>query len=232
MNSVRESISIENIDKSKLYYNPGCALNLYKEDEAKQMLHILEENFEGIKRHDICCRHNPNLPSGSVIIANCAGCDRRFRSLYEGVETISLWEALDSIENLNLPKYDGLKVSVHDSCGYRHKPQVHNAVRSLLKKMNIEIEEAKFYGENSVCCGDNLYGLVDEEVVSDRIIERANQFPCDDVVVYCIGCVRALQFGGKQARYLIDLILGLPTEKMTDSLEIYHKNLDKYIKAH
>ena len=48
-------------------------------------------------------------------------------------------------------------MSVHDPCPVRKKPQVHQAVRNLLEKMNIEVVETKFIGTRSVCCGDDFY---------------------------------------------------------------------------
>lgn len=232
MSMIRESIPLEQIDRERCYYNPGCALSLYKPDVPKQVWQLLQDHFGDVKFHDICCRHDPQLPEGSCIIANCAGCDRRFRSLYPGIETISLFEVLDSIEGLPLPDHSGWKVSIHDSCGYRHKPQVHQAIRSLLKKMNIEVEEAEYHGTTSVCCGDNFYGHVPNETVEKRIRERTEQFPCEDVVVYCIGCVRAFQFGGRRPLHLLDLILDRPTESMPDTLDEYHSILSRYIDAH
>ena len=113
------------------------------------------------------CRHDPCLPAGSVIINNCAGCDRRFRKLYEGISTITYWE-------------------VHDSCSFRCKPQVHEAIRSLLRKMNVTVVESEFSREKSICCGDNLYGHVPEAEVERFQKMRAAQMPCGDVVVTCI----------------------------------------------
>jgi Fe-S oxidoreductase len=228
----RSSIAIESIDEDKCYFNPGCALNLYKKDVADAMLNMLKEHFENIKLHSICCRHDPKLPTGSTIINNCAGCDRRFRSLYEGINTISFWEVIDSIAGLKLPDYSGTKMSVHDSCGYRHKPQVHNAIRSLLRKMKIEVVEAEFHGTESICCGDNFYGYVPNEDVQERIKSRAEQFPCKDVVVYCIGCERAMGEAGKTPHYLPDLLFGKESEQKYDLLDEYHHKLETYIKAH
>lgn len=229
---IRESISINQIDKDKCYFNPGCALSLYKPDIPEKMLKLLQEHFGNVKFHNTCCRHNPGLEDGSTIINNCAGCDRRFRSLYKGIHTISYWEIIDHIPDLNLPHYSGLKVSVHDSCGYRHKPQVHQAIKSLLSKMNIEIEETPFSGTESVCCGDNFYGAVPNEQVEERIRMRAEQFPCDYVVVYCIGCVRAMFSGGKTPLYLPDLLFGRISEVMPDTLDEYHSKLEEYIQRH
>ncbi|MCI8455265.1 MAG: 4Fe-4S binding protein [Lachnospiraceae bacterium] len=229
---MRESIPIQDMEMSRCYFNPGCALSLYKPKVPKQMLRLLRENFGNIKLHDICCRNDPCLETGAVIINNCAGCDRRFRSLYEGIRTISYWEVIDGIVGLKLPDYTGLTVSVHDSCGYRHRPQVHRAVRSILKKMHIEIAEAGFSGTKSICCGDNLYGAVPNEQVKKRIQMRADQFPCRDVVVYCIGCVRSMKEGGRIPHYLPDLLFGHDTEPMPDTLDEYHSKLMHYIALH
>lgn len=229
---IRDSISREDLDRGRCYFNPGCALSLYRPEIPDGMLRLLREGLGEVKMHSTCCRHDPGLEPGAVIINNCAGCDRRFRSLYEGIRTISYWEVIDGIEGLALPDHSGLTVSVHDSCGFRHKPQVHRAVRSLLRKMNIEIVEAEFSGTESICCGDNFYGYVPDQQVEARIQMRADQMPCDDVVVYCIGCVRAMAAGGKRPRYLPDLLLGRDTAPMPDTLEEYHSKLAGYIDAH
>ena len=98
--------------------------------------------------------------------------------------------------------------------------------------MNIEVEEAPFSGMESVCCGDNFYGTVSNEQVEERIKMRAEQFPCDNVVVYCIGCVRAMTSGGKIPRYLPDLLLDRAGEPMLDTLDEYHSRLAEYIQKH
>ena len=229
---IRGSISARDIDWNKCYFNPGCALSLYKPEVPPLMLALLRKHFGNVRLHTTCCRHDPKLEAGSTIINNCAGCDRRFRSLYQGVNTISYWELIDGIDALKLPDHRGLTVCVHDSCGYRHKPQVHRAVRSLLRKMHIEIVESAYSGTESVCCGDNFYGAVPNEQVEQRIQMRAGQFPCDDVVVYCIGCVRAMTAGGKTARYLPELLLDRNAEPMPDTLDEYHTKLSEYIEVH
>ncbi|MDD3251108.1 MAG: heterodisulfide reductase-related iron-sulfur binding cluster [Lachnospiraceae bacterium] len=232
MTRIRESCSIDRIDMEKCYFNPGCAMSVYKPEVPRMLWELLKEYLGDVKFHDICCRHDPRLPEGATVINNCAGCDRRFRSLYAGIHTISIWEMLDHIDGLKLPDHSGLTVSVHDSCGYRHKPQVHKAIRSLLCKMHITILEAEFSGTRSVCCGDNFYGYVPNERVEARIKERADQFPCDNVVVTCIGCVRAMTAGGKIPRYLPDLLLNRVSEAMPDSLDEYHGKLVDHIEGH
>ena len=226
------SIALEDIDPDKCYFNPGCAMSLYKPEAVEESLHLLNRRFLPTKLHTPCCRHEPNLPKGSTIINNCAGCDRRFRSLYEGVQTVSLWEVLDAIPALPLPTYDGMQLSVHDSCSFRKKPQVHLAVRNLLDKMHIEVVESPFSGAKSVCCGDNFYGHIPVEEVNAFQKKRASQMPCDDVAVYCVSCIKSMAIGGKTPHHMLDLVLGEPTDPQETRLDVYHDELDRYIEEH
>ena len=226
------SIRLEDIDPEKCYFNPGCAMALYKPDEVEELLHLLNRRFLPAKLHTTCCRHDPGLPQGATIINNCAGCDRRFRSLYEGINTISLWEVLDNIPALPLPAYDGLRLSVHDSCSFRKKPQVHAAVRSLLDKMHIEVVESPYAGTKSICCGDNFYGHIPVEEVVAFQKKRAAQMPCQDVAVYCVSCIKSMYVGGKTPHHMADLVLGEPTEAQETRLDVYHDELDRYIEEH
>lgn len=232
MANVIPSIDIKEIDMSLCFFNPGCAMSIYKPEGTKKMYKLLQEHFGDVKYHNICCHHNPELQPGSTIINNCAGCDRRFRTLYDKVKTISFWEILDSLESVPLPDWAGLKMSVHDSCSFREKPQVHMAVRNILKKMGVELVESEFSGTKSICCGDSLYGTVPNRLVYEAEKRRAEQFPCENVVVYCIGCVRSMREGGKLSRYLPDLIFGEETQPMMASLDEYHRALDAYIGTH
>ena len=230
--SVLPSIRMEDIHPEKCWFNPGCAMSVYKPHLIEPMLAMLRQHLGDVKYHDVCCHHDPGLPEGAVIINNCAGCDRRFRSLYPGIRTISVWEVLNSLEGLTLPRWEGLTVSVHGSCSFRQKPQVHAAVRGVLRKMGIEIVESEHSGMKSICCGDTFYSRIPNEQVTAFHKKRAAQMPCGSVAVYCIGCVRAMTAGGKQPLYLPDLVLGRRTERMTDSLDAYHRAVEDYIALH
>lgn len=227
-----ESIKINEIDMNNCYFNPGCALSIYKPHAELAILELLNKHFGSVKMHNICCHHNPQLHKGATIINNCAGCDRRFRSLYEGIQTISLWEVLDSIESLPFPDYSGMTVSVHDSCSYRPKPQVHKAVRSILNKMNIEIIESEFSGTKSICCGDDFYPSLSIEKVKELQKKRAAQMPCQDVVVYCVSCIKSMTIGEKTAHHMVDLLLNENTEPQELRIDVYHDTLNKYIEMH
>lgn len=233
MDEIRiSSIKISEIDMENCYFNPGCALSTYKPESGQKILDMLNRHFGPVQLHSICCHHDPGLPHGSTIINNCAGCDRRFRSLYEGIQTISLWEVLDSVKNLPLPDYTGLTVSVHDSCSFRPKPQVHEAVRNLLRKMNMQIVDSPYSGTNSICCGDSYYPRLPIEKVTELQKKRAAQMPCQDVVVYCVSCIKSMAIGGKTPHHLADLILKEKTEPQETRIDVYHHALNQYIDKH
>ncbi len=217
---------------TKKYFNPGCALSIYKPEMENKLLDFLNKNYAETKMHKICCKHDPQLEKGSLIINVCAGCDRRFRSLYEGISTISVWEVLDNLDTFSYPNYKGLKMSVHDACPVREKPQVHQAVRNILAKMNISVVETEFHGTRSICCGDDFYPHLPIEQVHQQMKKRAESMPCDEVCVYCVSCIKSMYIGGKSPRHLIDLIMEESTSPQIYDTVQWHKQLQDYIDEH
>jgi len=215
-----------------LHFNPGCALCLYKPETVHTLVTFLKTQFPDIALHNICCHYDPKVPAGARIVNICAGCDRRFRTLYEGVSTVSLWEILHETDSFPFPDYGGLTLSIQDPCPVRERPEVHRAVRSLLNRMNIQVVEPEHSGTRSVCCGDSFYPHLPAENIREKMRQRANAMPCDAVCVYCISCIKSMHTGGKRPRYLLDLLLGEPTEpQVTDTAE-WHRTLEEYRASH
>jgi Fe-S oxidoreductase len=123
-------------------------------------------------------------------------------------------------------------MSVHDPCPVREKPQVHQAVRNLLEKMNIEVVETKLTGTRSVCCGDDFYPKLSVDKVHNHMKKRAASMPCDDVCVYCVSCIKSLHIGGKTPRHLMDLLMNESTEPQIYDTVKWHEQLQEYINNH
>lgn len=121
---------------------------------------------------------------------------------------------------------------MQDSCAYKPKPQVHNAVRSLLEKMNIKVIDSEFSKTKSICCGDSYYSILPIEEIHKKQKERAMQMPCEDVAVYCVSCIKFMTIVGKTAHHMLDLLLNQKTEPQELNLKIYHDDLEKYTEAH
>jgi len=213
-------------------YAPGCALLIYKPKLAKKVLEFLNKNSGDIPEHLICCRHEPNLESGTQVINTCAGCDKRYRELYDGISTISLWEMLAESKTFPFPDYNGMEMSIHDACPTRTEERVHSAIRKLLERMNIKIIEPKNTRTNSTCCGDSCYGTLPIENVKKQMKKRSDEMACDNVVVYCVSCIKAMHIGGKKPRYMVDLLFGEETEIGTFEPDEWHDEIQKFVDEH
>jgi Fe-S oxidoreductase len=216
----------------KKVFAPGCALMIYKPKLEEKVLNFLNDKLEDIEEYLICCRHKPNLDKGTQIINICAGCDRRYRELYEGITTISLWEVLAEVNEFPFPDYKGKEMSILDACPTRDQERIHNAVRVLLKKMNITLVEPEKTKTKGVCCGDSFYGALPVEQVKEHMKKRAQDMPVEDVVVYCVSCSKSMYIGGKTPRYLVDLLFGEDTESGTFEPDDWHNQLNNFINEH
>ena len=216
----------------KRVYSPGCALMIYKPALASRLLAHLNAGEQPVAEHLTCCHHEPGLEPGTVVVNTCPGCDRRFRELYEGVSTISLWEVLADDERFPFPDYGGVEMTLHDACPTRTEERVHDGARRLLARMNIRVIEPEWTRTHSVCCGDTYFGLLSDDEVKDRMRARAAEMPRADVVVYCVSCVKAMHIGGRRPRYLVDLLFGEPTEPGTFEPSAWHADIDAFIAAH
>ena len=213
-------------------YAPGCALLLYKPELSKKVLEFLNKEIGDIPKHLICCRHEPKLESGTEVINTCAGCDRRYRQLYDGISTISLWEILAVSETFPFPNYKGIEMSIHDACPTRTEERVHTAIRKLLNRMNIKIVEPKNTGTKAICCGDSFYGTLPTTQVKEMMKKRSDEMACDNVVVYCVSCIKAMHIGGKKPRYMVDLLFGEETEIGTFEPDEWHDEIQKFVDEH
>jgi Fe-S oxidoreductase len=216
----------------KRVFAPGCAMMIYKPHLGSKLLDFLNNEFGNIQEHLTCCRHQPNLPPATQVINTCAGCDRRYRELYEGITTVSLWEVLAESSTFPFPDYAGKEMAVLDACPTRDQARVHTAVRALLRKMNIKVVEPASTRSGGTCCGDSFYGVLPVSEVKAQMIKRAAEMPVQDVAVYCVSCCKAMHIGGKLPRYLADLLLGEPTAPGTFEPDEWHAELDKFIAEH
>lgn len=216
----------------KRVYAPGCALMIYKPELAVKVLEFLNKDLGDISDHQICCRNEPNLDPGTQVVNTCAGCDRRYRELYEGISTVSLWEILAESKIFSFPDYNGMEMAIHDACPTRTEERVHNAIRKLLHRMNIKIIEPKNTGTKSICCGDSFYGVLPTEQIKEQMKKRSEEMPCDNVVVYCVSCIKAMHIGGKKPRYIVDLLFNENTEIGTFEPDAWHDELQRFIDEH
>lgn len=216
-------------------FAPGCALFLYKPQLVVKLQNALkkEPGFEDAPVYEFCCRNAPKtLPSQTCVINVCSGCDRRYRSLYKGIRTKSFWEILAESKIFPFPNYGGAQISLHDACPTRTQDRVTTAVRTLLGKMNLHLIEPADTKEKASCCGDSFHNHLPAAEVIERMKKRAAAMPCDEVAVYCISCIKSIHNGGKNPRYMADLLFTEETVAGETDPDRWHEQLDRFIETH
>ena len=226
------SIKIKNTESETKVFAPGCALMLYKPQLARKILSFLNQNHGTAEELLTCCQHDPVNLKKTVVINVCPGCDKRFGNDYKNTSTISLWEILAESEFFPFPDHKDLVMTILDACPTRDKERVHLAIRKILKKMNIQLTEPKNTRTKSICCGDSFYGEIPIEKVKEFMVKRATDMPVNDVVVYCISCIKSVYIGGRKPRYLLDLLFAENTLPGTYEPDEWHKELREYIELH
>jgi Fe-S oxidoreductase len=205
---------------------------LYKPELAYKIHDLLNNNAGNIEMLMTCCQHDPSPDVPSQVINVCPGCDKRFRADYKNCSTISLWEVLAEAEWFDFPDYKNRSMTIIDACPTRDQFRVHEAIRKLLRRMNINLVEPEKTRERSTCCGDSFYGTIPTVKVKEQMIKKANELPIDDVIVYCVSCSCSIYNGGKKPHYLPDLLFGEETFPHITDPDAWHDQLRCYIEKH
>lgn len=213
-------------------FAPGCALLLYKPSLASTVHKFLMTSYGEMDMLLTCCQHIPPIPFGTTVINVCPGCDRRYREEYETPSTVSLWELLATSETFPCPDYKNEMMTIIDACPTQDQDRIHNAMRTLVSSMKIEIIEPAQTRHNSTCCGDIAYGKVPTSEVVQQMKSKAREMPVRDVIVYCVSCIKAMLVGGARPRYMIDLLFGEETDPQTYEPDAWHTELDTFIDSH
>ncbi|MBW9157662.1 (Fe-S)-binding protein [Clostridium sp. FP2] len=213
-------------------FAPGCTLMLYKPKLVDKLKMIIVSEFGEMPTLLTCCFHDPKLDQGTRVITVCSACDKSYRELYEGIRAVLFWEVLADSVTFNFPDYKGVEMAIQDTCYSRKEERYLNAIRKLLARMNIKVIEPKLTGSKAICCGDHFYGKLPVEQVNELMKKRAQQMPCEEVVVSCVSCIKSMYIGGKKPRFIIDLLFREDT--LTDNYETqsWHKQMEAFIEAH
>ena len=112
--------------------------------------------------------------------------------------------------------YHGQKMYLQDCFRDRNHPEVHQAVRSLLKKMNIEVIEMKNNKDNSIFCGtlhyeskaldDTHLSHYPKDVQEKYMQEYVQQFDNKKIICVCNRCLKGILLGKGNGVHLLELL--------------------------
>ncbi len=168
-----------------------------QEDEFHRVAEEIRQDWEALGR--------PRL------IAACSTCFRMFAEHLPEVPTISLWQLLE--ENGLPPSFASAShrpLAVHDPCTTRPYPAVQDAVRRLLQRQGIPVEELSLSRDKTECCGfGGLMQNANPDLSREVAARRARTSPLD-FLTYCAMCRDSLASVGKRALHLLDLLFPAP----------------------
>ena len=213
-------------------FAPGCAFMLYKPELVEKLKTVIVSELGEMPTHLGCCFHNPKLEHGTQVITVCSACDKSYRELHEGITTVLFWEVLADSRTFNFPDYKEVEMAIQDTCYSRTEERYQNAIRKLLERMNIKVIEPELTRANAICCGDNFYGKLPIEQVNELMKKRAQQMPCEEVIVSCVSCIKSMHIGNKKPRFIIDLLFTEDTLIDNYETQSWHKQMEDFIELH
>lgn len=215
-------------------YLPSCKFTAYSPGSSKRIKKYLSENYD--MQITGCCRTNhKKFTSDDTVVYICNTCAAFCREDSAAKKVISVWELLENDKNFPFPDCGHRKMTIQDCWRvYDNEPQ-QKAIRRILQKMNIDIEESDDNFDRTRFCGTTLYESLPEqngEFAPKRFIKNAeglfqshseeehgtlmkehcDNIHYDEVVCYCIACIKGINLGGKKGIHLLDLIYGLETK--------------------
>ncbi len=166
---------------------------------------------------------------GDTVISVCHNCTNIVEEWRTGVKAVSLWEFIDCDPSFSFPDYGGVEVTIQDCWRTRERLHEQEAVRSLLRKMNIKYVEANKNHEKTDFCGSTLYReqpVKNSKLAPKHYVEQAKgkfinhtqeeqialmqaycrQYQTDTIVCYCHYCLEGLLQGNVNGRHIANLL--------------------------
>ena len=194
---------------------PGCQLTATRGEQVLAMFDWLRAHCEGgvalavnccgiparwAGREAVFAAHAAHLAAQwqahgkPAVIVACATCKQALAQILPDASIISLWEVLDErmaepfggqvAASMQVPA----SMQVQDPCGARHDAAWQKAVRSLMAKAGIAVQEPPRTGEKTACCGyGGLVWNAQADVADAMAATRAADFSLP-VLASCSMC--------------------------------------------
>jgi Fe-S oxidoreductase len=204
---------------------PGCALSAYSPALVIKTYEYLKEKLPGTGIMLGCCG-GPSYLLGdmntfepiskdiafqmreigsSQIITACPFCYSLLKQNHPGLNPVMLYKVLDEI---GIPSHNHKAVAynIHDPCSARYETQIHESVRSIVRKAGHEVIEIPHSKTESHCCGMGGMAYVADAELGKLRSERTLRETSCDIITYCATCRETLQGQGGHVVHLLDII--------------------------
>nr|WP_028578987.1 pyridine nucleotide-disulfide oxidoreductase/dicluster-binding protein [Desulfogranum japonicum] len=219
-------------DSSQYLYFPGCQLSGSSPETVIRSYQFLCDHLDGNVGIMLSCCGIPAHWAGQptqfeqvltaftdavnsmgmpTVITACSSCLSIFKEFTDDISVTSLWEVLDSLENLpastaELPS----TMAVFDPCTAREQKLVRQSVRNLCSKIGIEIDEFPFNAELADCCGYGGLMQFANQNLGERTAKAKGERSPHPGLAYCAMCRDNLVSTGKPIAHLLDFLFPDP----------------------
>ena len=211
---------------------PSCKIRRFCGPASKQLEAYINERM-AVQTLG-CCKvfcgsQQAKACEGDTALVVCNNCATFVEESSVVSEVRFVWELIDADPAFAFPDYRGQRMAVQDCWRAYEKRDVQEAVRSLMRKMNIEVVELPEHHEHTRFCGLDLlepcsalekrfapqryvvegagmYTPLPEDEQLERLRAHCAGIDAETVVCYCFSCLEGIRLGGKNAVHLIDLL--------------------------
>jgi len=210
-------------------YFPGCKFKAGYPKTAQRVADYINQSF--VMTITGCCRGNLELlKEEDTAVCTCNTCSAFCNESSKATKVISIWEIIANDENFPFPDYKGEEITLQDCWRAYDKRSVQDAVRKLMKNMNLRVVELPENFEETRFCGTSLLQTLsayNEEFAPKRFVKDAPndlflphtdeekltqmhahcaEITTDRVACYCKGCADGLNLGGKKSVHMMELL--------------------------
>lgn len=214
-----------------LFYYPSCNYTRFSPEGSKRIKEYLSKKYE-IKIQGCCRPGHKELAADDTAITICQSCSIICRENVPQAKEISIWEVMDKDQEFKWPDLKGERITIQDCWRAKGKEELYKAVRSIMRKMNIEIVELEDNYDKTEFCGVFRYNemipankkiapkffvdymedkldIHNEEQQQKLMEDNCKKYTTDRVICYCNACLRGVLQGGGNGIHLMDLIMGV-----------------------
>ena len=212
------------------YYFPSCKFTQMKPETSEKIKRFMET--EGVRVVG-CCRPGHKALSGwnDIAITVCETCSIIIGENRPAAKVISLYEWIDGLAGFPFPDYKGERITLQDCYRAKAKAAEKEAVRNVLRKMNMEVvelsgteDELRFDGKflfspisaGNLALAPRRFAEIQKDI-TEKTAEEADawlkeycrRFQTKRVACYCNSCFAGLEQGlpeGKAAVHVAELL--------------------------
>ena len=207
------------------YFFPNCKATAQFKEASKAAREYVNQRL-GVKPIGCCRPNHKKLTADDTAIVVCNNCAAIIEENTDAAIEF-LWQVIDRDPDFPFPDYHGEEMTVQDCWVAFEKRHVQDAVRSLLRKMNIRAVELEESYEKTKFCGVNLLSPCTESnaaLAHKRYVEQlphmftpmepaeqaahfrkhCEQITTDKVVCTCKFCTDGINMGGKKGFHLLE----------------------------